>query len=93
MSPHRDSPFVKRLRRREQDYYRRIVRPDVLIVLRVDPEVAVQRKTDEDPAFVRARNTEIWELNWEDVDAHLIDGGKSKKEVLSAVKALLWLEL
>ena len=39
--------LIKYLSRLEKKYYQDILLPDVLIVLRVDPEVAVQRKTDE----------------------------------------------
>jgi thymidylate kinase len=44
----------------EASYYTRIRPPDVLVVLRVDPEIAVLRVTGEDePGFVRERNAEV----------------------------------
>jgi thymidylate kinase len=79
--------------RREKSYYDQIVTPELLIVLRVDPEVAVQRKTDEDATFVRERNTEIWELEWAHTEANTIDASKSLPDVLAELKALTWLEL
>jgi len=93
MSPQRVSRFTKALVKREESYYQPIVSPDLLIVLRVDPEIAVQRKTEEDAASVRERSTEIWQLNWEQTGAHIIDGSKSKTEVLTEIKALIWSEL
>lgn len=93
MRPGRGSRLVSRLIEREESYYRQIAPPDVLIVLRVEPEIAVQRKPDENAEFVRERNKEIWERDWADVDAYVIDGSKAKQEVLSEVKALLWSEL
>lgn len=93
MSPHRASRFAQVLVKLEESFYRQIVSPELLIVLRVDPEIAVQRKTDEDAAAVRERSTAIWELNWEHTDAHIIDGSKSKTDVLAEVKALIWSEL
>lgn len=93
LSPHRGSRFARWLIELEKSYYRQIAPPDMLLVLRVDPEIAVQRKTGEDPAFVRARNTEIWELNWADVDALVIDSSKAKDDVLSEIKTLIWSEL
>lgn len=93
LSPHQDSLLVKSLIRREQRYYSQIVLPELLMVLRVDPEIAVQRKTDEDPISVRERSTEIWEVNWEHTEAHVIDGSKSKTEVLAELKALIWSEM
>jgi len=93
MSPHQASPLAKILAEREEGYYQQTVLPELLIVLRVDPEIAVQRKTDEDATSVRERSTEIWELNWEHTDAHIIDGSKSKTDVLTELKALIWSEL
>ena len=93
LSPHLDSRFARLLVKLEENYYHQIVLPELLIVLRVDPEIAVQRKTDEDATSVRERSTAIWELNWEHTDAHIIDGSKSKTDVLTEIKTLVWLEL
>jgi adenylate kinase family enzyme len=93
MSPHRASRLTKLLVKLEESYYDRIALPELLIVFRVDPEIAVQRKTDEDPTSVRERSTEIWELNWEHTDAHIIDASKSKGDVLAELKALVWSDL
>lgn len=93
MSPHQGSRLTKLLVKLEESYYNRIVLPELLIVFLVDPEIAVQRKTDEDATTVRERSTEIWELNWEHTDAHIIDASKSKADVLSELKALVWSEL
>lgn len=65
----------------------------MLIVLRVNPQIAVQRKTDEDATSVEKRSTEIWQLNWETTDAHIIDASKSKTEVASELKTLIWSRL
>jgi thymidylate kinase len=78
---------------REQRYYRALTPPDVLVVLRVDPEIAVTRKPDELPEFVRSRWREIWEVDWPTVPAHIVDASRSISEVLSEVKALVWSEL
>ena len=40
--------------------------------------------------FVRERGKEIWELDWEGTDAHVIDGSKCKDDVLDELKALVW---
>jgi thymidylate kinase len=93
MSPHPTHRLAKFLVKLEESYYHQIVLPELLIVLRVDPEIAVQRKTDEDAASVRERSTEIWALNWESTTAHLIDASQSKTDVLSELKALIWSEL
>ena len=93
MSPRRSSRLAKVLVRLDQSYYYQIAPPELLIVLRVDPEIAVQRKVDEDASSVRERSTEIWELNWEHTDAHMIDASQSKTDVLTELKALIWSEL
>jgi len=93
MAPQCASRLTKLLVHWEERYYQQIPPPDILIVLRVDPEIAVQRKTNEDASAVRARSTEIWELNWEDTDAHVVDASRGKAEVLAELKALIWCKL
>jgi thymidylate kinase len=85
--------FLKILTSLEQQYYRSLSLPDLLIVLRLDPEIAVQRKTDEAAVSVRARSREIWSLDWQQTPAHVIDASRSKVEVLSELKSLLWSHL
>ena len=79
--------------RASEKYYEQIMLPELLIVLRLDPEIAVQRRFDQDAAMVRAHSTEIWELDWLQTSAHVIDASRSRAEVLSEVKALIWSEL
>ncbi|MBA3430940.1 MAG: hypothetical protein H0U16_05605 [Actinobacteria bacterium] len=79
-----------RLVQLERGYYDRIEAPDVLIVLRVDPDVAVQRRGDEEAVFVRARSAEIWDLDWEASGACVVDANRSKEQVLLDVKSALW---
>lgn len=85
--------FPKYLISLENNYYIPIIPPELLLVLRVNPEIAVQRKTDEESTSVRERSTEIWGLNWEHTNARVIDASKSKADVLAEVKALIWSEL
>jgi thymidylate kinase len=77
----------------EKRYYRAVALPEVLIVLKANPETAVKRKVDEDPNSVRARCTEIWELGWEETEAHVVDANRPKEEVLQELKSLLWAHL
>lgn len=93
MSPRQASRLARGLVKLEESFYQHIVPPELLIVLRVDPEIAVKRKNEESAAFVRERSTEIWELNWDPAVAHVIDASKSKNEVLTELKALIWSEL
>ena len=79
--------------RLEQWYYRRITAPDVIMVLRVEPELAVRRKTDEPADYVRGRARVIWETDWSGTAAHLVDAGRSLPEVLADLKAIVWSEI
>jgi thymidylate kinase len=101
-----DGPQVKRLTakvpsnwvinllaRLEAGYYDRILPPDLLIVLRVAPEIALQRRRDSSPESVCARVGEIWDLEWGHIPAHVIDASRPKDEVLSELKALVWANL
>jgi len=93
ISPHKANKFVLSLIKLEESYYQQITIPDLTIVLRVNPELAVQRKVDEKSSYVRERSTEIWEMDWEPTDANIIDADKSKSEVLAELKTLVWSQL
>lgn len=70
--------------------YDRILPPELLIVLRVDPEVAVARKTDEDAAYVRTRSGEVWRLDLHDAPLRVVDANRSSPEVVDDVRQLVW---
>ena len=91
--PVRLTRMGRRLTQLEHKVYERIEAPDILIVLRVDPEIAVQRRTDEDADFVRTRCAEIWHLDWEATRAWVVDTDRSQDQVLADVKSLVWREL
>jgi thymidylate kinase len=85
--------LIKFLAALEHHYYQQIMLPDLLIVLRVDPEICVQRKTDETSDSVRSRSQEIWNLDWCETPAHVIDGSRSKSQVSSDLLKLVWSHL
>lgn len=87
------SRLVRSLVGVEQRYYRRILPPDLLIVLRVDPEIAVQRRSDEDPVATRTRNAAILNTDWGNLPAHVIDAGQERERVLAEVKSVIWSSL
>lgn len=82
--------FLRLLSNKEKSYYQQIKLPDLLIVLKADPEVAVQRKADETETSVRARSSEVWGLDWGKLSAFEVDANRSREEALSQVKALVW---
>jgi len=86
----RKNRFLKFLANREKHYYQQINLPDLLIVLILDPEISIQRKAEETEASVRARSSEVWNLDWEKLSGIKVDSSKSKEETLSQVKALVW---
>ncbi len=81
------------LRKAETWYYRRILPPDLLIVLRVHPEIAARRKTNEDSDYVRERSREIWELDWRQTKAYVVDATSPIGEVCSCLQSLIWAKL
>ena len=87
------SRFTRLLQQVEAWFYRHILPPDLLIVLRVDPEIAVRRKADEDGFYVRARSREIWETNWQDTRACVVDAGLPLEVVRAELRSLIWSEL
>jgi thymidylate kinase len=89
----KSNSLIRFLARLEQHYYQQIMLPDLMIVLRADPEICVQRKTDETPDSVRSRSREIWDLNWCGTPAHVVDASRPKSEVLSEVLNLAWSHL
>lgn len=89
-SDDRTSRFLARIERR---YYERIPPPDVLVVLMVDPEIAVLRKSEEDSGFVRLRSAEVWGSDWTGSGAKIVDAGRSPDQVLLDVKAIVWSSL
>jgi thymidylate kinase len=86
-------PLMARLIHLESAYYRRIRDPDLLVVLRIDPEIAVARRSDEDQEFVRARCREVERVDWGDTPAFVVDAGRNRAEVLSEIKSLVWSRL
>jgi thymidylate kinase len=75
----------------ERRYYSAFTSPDVLIVLRVDPNVAVERKRhEEQPGFVLPRSEEIWRVDWSRTPARLVDSGRDLEEVERTLKAIVW---
>ena len=82
--------LVRRLWEMEERYYEAMLAPDLVLVLRVDPETAARRKLDEPSDYVRARALTMWETDWGRTGARVIDAGRPLPEVLGEVKWLVW---
>ena len=85
--------LAERLRDLEAGYYRRMLPPDVLIVLRIEPELAVRRKPEEPAAYVRDRARIMWDADWSGTRAHIVDAGRPLAEVLAEIMAVVWGEI
>ena len=91
--PRQRNQFIKFLMKLENGYYRQIMPPDLLLVLRVDPDIAVQRKTTEIEKHVRTRSTELWKQDWTGTNAYVIDAGQPAPAVLTEAQSLIWSKL
>lgn len=87
------SATTLRIARAEQRIYDQIAPPDVLVVLRIDPEVAVARRTDEESSYVRARNTEVRDVDWSTTGAVVVDATLPREVVLDRVRRTIWQRL
>jgi thymidylate kinase len=88
------SPLGRRLVAAERRRYAEITAPDVLLVLRVDPDIAVARKQGVDPAeFVRPRSAEVFAADWGSTDAVVLDAGRPAEEVLAEARRTVWAAL
>jgi thymidylate kinase len=82
--------LAHQLRQVEASYYSRILSPDLLLVLKLDPELAVRRKPEEPAEYVRARGRAIWETDWSVTNAHVVDASQPLPDVLRQLKATIW---
>jgi hypothetical protein len=82
--------LVRLLLRAEERCYAEIMPPDLLIVLRLDPEAAVRRKTEESEAHVRSRSRELWAVDWRGTRAHVVDAGQPVEAVRAELRSLVW---
>jgi hypothetical protein len=84
------TPLARLLGSAEESYYKRILPPDALFVLRLVPNLAVLRKPDESAEYVRARGGVVWETDWTGTTARVVDVDRPLNEVLQQLKSLVW---
>ena len=89
----RQNAVVRRLLRLEAGYYEKVMAPDLLIVLRLEPEIAVRRKTTESEHHVRSRTQEIWEIDWDGSNAYVVNAAQSVEDVLKQLQSIIWAKL
>ena len=93
LAPPSGRRLAARLAELERGYYARIRPPDALFVLRVDPELAVSRKTDEPADYVRRRAGIVWNTDWAGTGAVVIDAGRPLAPVVGDLKQAIWTAL
>lgn len=68
------------LSRIEETIYQTFNGIDELFILKLDPEIALLRKPEEEPNKVRSRSEQIWNNDWEAPYAKVIDTGIANVE-------------
>lgn len=85
-----DSGIYTLLARMEEEYHARIKGVDDLIILRLDPEIAIQRRPEADPEFLRKRSREIWDRKYNVEHAFEVDSSQPLEEVISQIRQRVW---
>lgn len=90
-------PFVRALLRLERRWYAAMSTPDVLVVLKVEPDIAVSRVLGRSPsenvALARARSAEVWACDWQATHAYVVDASRSQDQVIAQIKTFVWSQL
>jgi PST family polysaccharide transporter len=76
--------------RAETGLYDRIPPPDLVAVLLVDPEHAVERKRDEPAAHAWRRTDLVTRADRTGTGAHVVDANRPLREVVRDLKCLIW---
>ena len=70
----------KRLSKYEQKLYKSIKGVDMLFVMKLNPEIALQRRPNDDPDELRIRSGQIWNNDWVAPFAYEINTGENSPE-------------
>ena len=74
----------------EKQWYASMPPADLTIVLRLQPEAAIERKPSEDPDFVRERGLAVWHAKWLMSGAHVIDASRPMVDVHHEIRNEIW---
>ena len=88
-----DKWLIRKLAALEERYYCRIARPDMLVVLRGDPDICASRKSAEEAPSARARCNQVWTFDWRQTPAYVIDADRPQAEVCAELQDLVWSKL
>ena len=84
------SPLATRLRTWERRCYERMTSPDVVFLLRLDPDTAVRRKPSEPADYVRERARLTAAADWSKSGARIVDAAPPLPQVVATLKSELW---
>lgn len=73
-----------------EEKWHRHIKADDLIVLRLDPEIAAERRPDDDQELLAKRSGEIWSKNWQVYNVHVVDASQPLEEVVKQVRSHVW---
>ena len=82
--------FAMRL---EERAYGVLSPPDVLVVLQIPEQLALDRKPEDQPERVRTRSREILGIDWSSTGAIVLDASLPAAEVAAEMKRQIWREL
>jgi len=85
-----DGRVANWLAARERRYYDSILPPDLVIVLRASPGVAIERRHEDSAEFVRIRASEVFDSDWSGLPAVVIDADLPEVEVQRRVRQAVW---
>lgn len=80
------SRVVRWLATAERRCYEEIAPPDLLVVLRLDPETAVTRRPEDEADYVRRRNGEVYDADWSQTRAVVVDASQPAEAVLAEIR-------
>ena len=76
--------------RLEERYYSRMKCADMVTVLKLDPQIAQQRRPCDDSGALSARSGEIWNMTWRSGRIHVVDASESLEQVQRSMRRALW---
>lgn len=86
-----DGGRFKRLSRLEKRFYSEIKGIDFLFVLKLDPEIALKRRPEDDPDELRIRSGQVWNNKWEAPSCKEINTDENdSQQVQQIVLAKIW---
>jgi thymidylate kinase len=85
-----DTGLYRLMANLEERYYRQMKCADMVIVLRLDPRIARQRRPNDDGQALNARSGEIWGASWTSGRIRVVDASKPIGDVQRRMREVAW---